>query len=174
MPKCTQCGKVLKNAFAMKIHAGRMHKKGKAPKARKAVKPVAGLDITALGVHALIDVKKWVDGRLANMADQLRAAGVMDQKPGRKPGKMVAAVMQVVAPKAKKKPKKRGHFKETAAQFILGQVKGMGATTAQINKAWKAAGRGATASPNLSTLFKAKKLKREPLKGEKGFLYSLA
>lgn len=83
------------------------------------------------------------------------------------------AAQAAMAPVAQK-PKRRGQFPETAEQFILGLVKGKGATTAQINQKWSESGRPGSASPNLSVLFKARKTKREPLGGKKGFLYSVA
>lgn len=99
-------------------------------------------------------------------------------KPGRKAGKTAAARVAKAGKKAKapaaRKPAKRGVFPETAEQFILGLVKVEGATTAQINRKWSASGRPGSASPNLSVLYKAGKLQREPLKGERGFLYTVA
>ena len=73
MPKCPTCGKVLKNAFAVKIHAGRMHKKrmpGRLPAA-----PL-GLDVRSLAIDELIALKRQVDGRLADVARRLRLANV--------------------------------------------------------------------------------------------------
>jgi len=99
-------------------------------------------------------------------------------KAARKAGKAAVAPVAKAGREAKapvaRKPAKRGVFPETAEQFILGLVKGEGATTAQINQRWSASGRPGSASPNLSVLFKARKLKREPLKGERGFLYTVA
>jgi hypothetical protein len=69
---------------------------------------------------------------------------------------------------------KRGKFAQTSEQFVLGLVKGKGATTHEISKAWSEAGRGGVAAPTLSNLFKAGKIKREPLKGKKGFNYTQA
>ena len=202
MLKCNQCGKQMKNAFAMKIHVGRMHKKGNAPKADRIAKPVAptGLDVQSLGVDEMIALKQQVDGRLAEVARQLRLAGVMDGKPGRKPGKptnnpdqlmvgkkVVVPVAQQAAAPAAKRRKKRGVFKVTGEQLILdllarhqsgrgvgGLAGGKTLTTAEISKAWKAEGRGGKAGNALTRLVKAKKLKRTPTKGGQGSNYVLA
>lgn len=74
---------------------------------------------------------------------------------------------------AKKKARKR--FKQTAERAILSFVKRKGTpTTAEINTAWKRAGRGGTADTTLTKLVKDGKLKRENIKGAKGSRYSLA
>jgi len=83
-----------------------------------------------------------------------------------------AAVKAAAAPR--KAGRKRGVFKETAEQFVLGLAKGGGATSAQVNKKWKAAGRAGTAAVTLSKLTKAGKLKREKLAEGKGSTYTLA
>ena len=83
----------------------------------------------------------------------------------------LAKAVRTTAPKLKGK---RGKFSETSEEFVLELVKGKGATTHAINTAWLDAGRGAIASPTLSNLFKARKIKREPLKDAKGFHYTLA
>ena len=41
MLKCATCGKEVVNVVALKIHIGRMHKRGKSPKARQVAEPVA-------------------------------------------------------------------------------------------------------------------------------------
>jgi hypothetical protein len=77
--------------------------------------------------------------------------------------------------KAAPKPvRKRGTFAQTAEQFVLGLVKGKGATSAEINKAWTKAGRGNRADTTLNILSNKKKVKREKLEGQKGSLYTLA
>jgi len=67
---------------------------------------------------------------------------------------------------------KRAKFAQTAQEFVLSLAKGKGATTAEINKAWKAAGRGGTADTTLGEQVKAGKLTRKKL--SKGSLYRLA
>ena len=47
-------------------------------------------------------------------------------------------------------------------------------TTAQLNKAWKAEGRGGSADTSLCNLVAAKTLKREPVTQGQGSNYSLA
>jgi hypothetical protein len=70
--------------------------------------------------------------------------------------------------------KKRGTFKQNASQFVLGLVKGKGATTAEIGKKWKAAGRGGKADNALTKLVKEGKVKRTKLVEGMGSTYSLA
>lgn len=70
------------------------------------------------------------------------------------------------------RPRKRGKFKHTGAQSILGLLKGRKAlTTREINFAWKKEGRGGTADVMLGLMVKAKKLKRTKLKGQRGSQY---
>ena len=80
-------------------------------------------------------------------------------------------------PKMAKKAKaatKRKRFPETAEQFIVGLVKGKGATTAEINQAWKDSGRGASADTTLSKMVKDGKIKRENIEGKRGSRYTKA
>jgi chorismate mutase len=80
-------------------------------------------------------------------------------------------------PRAKrvKGMRKRGSFKETAEQMILGLLaSGKSMTTAEINAAWEKAGRGGSADSTLGKLVKAKKLKRRKLRKGKGSNYSPA
>ncbi len=88
---------------------------------------------------------------------------------------MKAATQALAKTPAKGKGgRKRGQFAQTAQQLILGLVKGRGATTADINRAWKAAGRAGKADVALARMFKAGKLKREKLKVGKGSTYTVA
>jgi hypothetical protein len=87
------------------------------------------------------------------------------RKPGRKPGKKAA-------PKVVRR--KRGTFAQNASEFVLGLVKGKGATTAEIGKKWKAAGRGGKADNALTKLVKEGKVKRTKLAEGQGSMYSLA
>lgn len=82
-----------------------------------------------------------------------------------------AGVKKAAAPKAGRKNKK---YAQTAEQFVLGLVKGKGAITSDINKAWQAAGRTGRADNTLNKMLKSKKLKRTPLKGRKGSIYTTA
>ena len=86
-----------------------------------------------------------------------------------------AAKKKAGRPKAATKGrKKRRKYAETAEQFILGLVKGKGATSAKINKAWKDAGRAARADNTLNKMVKAGKLKREKVEGQRGSRYTKA
>jgi hypothetical protein len=87
---------------------------------------------------------------------------------GKKPGPKPKAV------KKAKASSKRKRFPETAEQFISDLLKGKGATTAEINKAWKDSGRGASADTTLSKMVKDGKIKRENIPGKKGSRYTKA
>ena len=71
--------------------------------------------------------------------------------------------------------RKRGQFKQTGAESILGLLKGRKAmTTKEINAAWTKEGRGGTANVLLGHLVKARKIKRTKLKGQWGSEYRAA
>jgi len=79
---------------------------------------------------------------------------------------------KVTVPAPKKS--KRRSFTTTAAESVLEFVKkNGGATTKEIQKNWKSERRGGTADNTLSQLFKDKKLKRTPLKDQRGSRYTL-
>ncbi len=67
----------------------------------------------------------------------------------------------------------RRRFDQTAAEFLLGLLKGRKLTTAEVNAAWKKAGRGGKADVTLMQLVKAKKLKRAKVKGGRGSRYGV-
>jgi hypothetical protein len=95
-------------------------------------------------------------------------------KPGRKPGRKPAAKAPAPAAPAAKAPRKRKTYAQTADQFVLGLVQGKGATTAEINQAWKAAKRVGRADNTLNKMSKAGTLKREKLAEGKGSTYTVA
>jgi DNA-binding transcriptional regulator YiaG len=77
-------------------------------------------------------------------------------------------VAMVAAPKTQK----RGKFTQSREEFILSLLKGRKSlTSAEINAAWKKAGRANNADNTLSLMVKAKKLKRMKLKVGKGSEY---
>jgi|GEM_PF-1520782 len=82
-----------------------------------------------------------------------------------------AVVKKVAAPKAGRKRKK---YAQTAEQLVLGLVKGKGAISSAINKAWKDGGRTGRADNTLNKMLKDGKVKRTPLKGQKGSTYTVA
>ncbi len=63
---------------------------------------------------------------------------------------------------------------ENAETFVLGLLNGKTLTTAQVNEAWKKAGRGGIANNALTNLAKQKKMRRSAVKGERGSKYSFA
>lgn len=69
--------------------------------------------------------------------------------------------------------RKRRKFAVSGDQSVLDLIKkNGGATTQEINAHWKREGRGGTADNTLSRLVKEKKLKRSPLKGQRGSRYT--
>ncbi len=71
--------------------------------------------------------------------------------------------------------RKRGVFKQTAEESIIGFVKKAGKpTTAEINKHWTAEGRGGKADNTLTKLVQARKLKRVKDKNVRGSRYTAA
>ena len=91
-------------------------------------------------------------------------------------GETLTAETKTSPRKTKKAGRRRKSkkFTETAEQFILKFVKGKGAITSQINRAWKAMGRGGQADNTLGRLLKAGKVKREKLANQKGSRYTVA
>ena len=66
-------------------------------------------------------------------------------------------------------------FAQTGMEFVLSTVKiYRSMTTAEINAAWKKAGRGGTADNALTDLIKTKQLKRTSVKNGIGSKYSVA
>ena len=125
-------------------------------------------------------IRKLQDQRQAHLdaiADIDAAFGSLGIKPlkrrGRRRGAMKAAAGKKVGKKraAKKAPRK---FKMTARELVMGVIRkagAKGAPGAVIGKAWRAAGRPGDAYNTLGDLVKAKKIKRQAIKGKRGSLY---
>jgi hypothetical protein len=105
---------------------------------------------------------------LAKIGARKLARGVygLRGKPGRKAA--ATAATKAIA------PRKRKTYAQTAEQFVLGLVQGKGATTAQINQAWKGAKRVGRADNTLNKMVKAGALRREKLAEGKGSTYTVA
>ncbi|MCY2953578.1 MAG: hypothetical protein NTU53_16605 [Planctomycetota bacterium] len=74
-----------------------------------------------------------------------------------------------------KKGRRRRRFAISGEESVLAFVKEQGKPTSQeIERQWTAEKRNGRAAKALSKLTKAKKLKRTPLKGERGSRYTLA
>lgn len=107
--------------------------------------------------------------------------GPAKRGPGRPKGSVSkpAAAKPAAKPAAAKakapKRRKRGTYKETAEQFVLGLLAG-GKTlkTAEIVAKWRQTKRGGKADNTLSKLTAAKKVKRTNIKGARGSQYTLA
>ena len=94
------------------------------------------------------------------------------KRRGRAPGSRT--VKTVKAAKGRKRRPRR-KFKTSGNDSIMAFVKEAGAkgrTGAEIDKHWKKEGRSGSAYVNLGQLVKAKKLKREKIKGGRGSRYT--
>jgi hypothetical protein len=80
------------------------------------------------------------------------------------------AKTKLIASKAKKTRRK---FPETAEAMIRSLVRGNGRSTADINKAWQASGRGGSANNTLGAMVKKKRIKRRKAIIGKGSIYTL-
>jgi hypothetical protein len=112
--------------------------------------------------------------RIDAVFEQIGIAASAPKRRGRRPGPMTIAASG--AP-AKRRRRRRRKFAMSGNESILTFVKGAGrkgATTAEVVKHWKSEGRSGDGYTALGELVKAKKLKRESLKGQKGSRYTLA
>ena len=66
MPKCPKCDKVVKNAHALKIHIGRMHKTGAR---RQTKRRLTGTGLSSVATAALLAELR----RRADAYDRLKA-----------------------------------------------------------------------------------------------------
>ena len=92
------------------------------------------------------------------------------KRRGRPPGSGKGA-----AKKAAKKTgrRKRGRFSQSGDDSVLAFVKGKGSVTSkEINEHWTKEGRAGRADNAITKLIKAKKLKRQNIKGARGSRYT--
>jgi hypothetical protein len=96
--------------------------------------------------------------------------------PGRPPKTQPAVTPVAVTAAAPQKHKgKRRWFSVTAEQSILDFIsKSDSPTTKDVNRHWKAEGRGGTADNTLSLMVKKKAIKRVPIEGKHGSRYTVA
>jgi len=99
-----------------------------------------------------------------------RRLGMGEEKPT-----LATATAKTAATKPQKpKTQKRGTFKQTGEEMILGLLKGRKAALgSKINAAWMKEGRKGTAAVLLSRMAKAKKLKMVKVKGQRGSQYQM-
>jgi hypothetical protein len=192
--KCEKCGK----SFGMAMHLGRhmttIH--GRTPTAAKAAKPkktkkvgtrkrgrvgpptgVAGrLGLRDLSIDQLVEViaaaREEGQRRIAEMKQVLLATPL--PRVGR-PQRPKAAAKPKAPAKAQRRARRK--FKITGPESILAFVKNAGkqsVTTAEIVKHWKSEKRAGDGYNALGELVKAKKLKKEKIKGAKGSRYTAA
>jgi len=88
---------------------------------------------------------------------------------------LVEPVKAFVAAPAGKKSRRRKHFGQTGAEFVLGLLSGDKALpTAELNAAWIASGRKGNADNTLYLMTKAKQVKRTPRNDGPGSNYTAA
>ena len=75
--------------------------------------------------------------------------------------------------KAAPRQGKRGTFQQTGTEMILALLRRRGLFTAAINAAWKQEGRKGTADVTLGDLVRARRLRREKVRGKRGSRYSM-
>ena len=89
----------------------------------------------------------------------------------RKAGRPKGGTTKKVAQRAAKRDK-RGTYKKTAEEFVLGLMTGgKTLTTAQIGAKWRQAGRGGKPDNALTKLVEQKKVKRRNIQGARGSTY---
>ena len=112
--------------------------------------------------------------RIDAMFEQLGISMPAARRRGRKPGRPKGSTTKKVAKKAAKRGK-RGTYKKTADEFVLGLFAGgKKLTTAQIGAKWRQAKRGSKPDNALTKLVKQQKVKRENIEGGRGSTYQKA
>ena len=107
-----------------------------------------------------LDAIAEIDAAFASLG--MEAAGAGPRNGRRKAGRKI-------------KRRGRGHFKQTAEDFVTGLLKkNKTMTTGQINKRWSQASRAGKADNTLSKMTREKKIKRKHIKGVMGSEYQLA
>jgi hypothetical protein len=114
---------------------------------------ITAIDQTLAGVGAALGTATGIGGK---------------RKPGRPPAS--ASATATTSPKKRR----RRSFATTAEESVLGFIRAnKNPTGREIEAHWAQEGRGGPAANTLSKLLKDKKLKREPLKGQRGSRYLL-
>ena len=124
-------------------------------------------------------IRKLLDQRQAHLdaiADIDEAFGSLGIEPPKRRGRRRGAKKTAAKKTAGKKrtARKVRKFRTTASELVLAVIKkagAKGATGAAVSKAWRSAGRPGDAYNTLGELTKAKKIKRQQLKGQRGSLY---
>ena len=148
-------------------------------KAHRAKLGLSAKDYGKLVGVADITIYKWESGKSkpqkAQLAKFLAVRGLGKREALERLGMgdaKVAPVTKVAAKPAPRKTFKRGVFKQTAEEMILGLLKGRRVLkTSQLVAAWKKSGRGGKVDNVLSLMVAARTLKRKPLGGKKGSEY---
>jgi len=141
-------------------------KAGLSVKAIEKAVIAAGYPTSAKSIYnpILKVMRKGGFKKVARGVYAVKGAGKAAVKPAKK----------AAGPAKPKAARKRKKYDQTAEQFILGLVKGKGAISSAINKAWQLAGRTGRADNTLNKMLKAGKLKREKIQGAKGSTYTVA
>ena len=116
--------------------------------------------------QAYVDAIAQIDATF----EQFGIAATPRKRRGRPPGSGKGAAKKTTTKKGRRK---RGRFSQSGDDSVLAFVKGKGsATTKDINDHWSKEGRGGRADNTITRLFKAKKLKRQNIKGARGSRYT--
>jgi DNA-binding transcriptional regulator YiaG len=130
-----------------------------------------------LGVSGLT-VYHWESGQSKPRRSQLPAIvavrGIGKREALQRLGKTPESAVPEAAREVAIKSPSRAGSKLTAQEFILGLLRGRKVlTSAEINAAWKKAGRAANADNTLSLMVQGRKLTRAKLKGQRGSVYRM-
>lgn len=128
-------------------------------------------------IARLQDRRRTLVAELAKIDDLCARYGIQlgeSKRPGRPAGRAAGT-----APKAARGGgrRKRGRFAKSAHVSIVDFLKSVGAkgaTTGEINKHWLSEGRAGSAYVTLGQLTKARKIKRQNIKGARGSRYTVA
>jgi hypothetical protein len=95
--------------------------------------------------------------------------------PGRPRKKTTGTTTKKTTKKKTAGRRRRGTFPRTGEESVLAFVKELGrATAGEVNKKWRAEGRGGSADNTLGRLVKRGDLVREDVPGQRGGIYKLA
>ena len=121
-----------------------------------------------------ISIYKPIMKVLPKVGAKKMARGVYSLAAARKIARKAAKKEAAPTLAKAKAPRKRRKYAQTAEQFVLALAQGKGATTAEINQAWKGAKRVGRADNTLNKMVTAGKLKRQKLAVGKGSTYTVS
>ena len=111
--------------------------------------------------------------RIGSMLGGGNGSGVR-RGPGRPPASASPA-MAAVEPTTRRRRRKRGKFAVSGEESIINFIREhRNPSTSEITAHWRSEGRGGKADNALSRLVKIRRLKRQPIAGERGSRYVVA